>query len=230
MQMLSSESRQLNQRIADLEMPERMRRLPISDEGYPIPYFVPFIDGKPEFRGMDADKLGLCVHLKRCWLCGQPLGVHLTFPIGPMCAVNRNISEPPSHHDCALYGVRACPFLTQPRMRRNEKDKPEGHIAGVGLQRNPGVTCLWTTRSYKVWRPRGGGALFAIGDPETVEYFAEGRPATRAEVLASMELGLPLLMKIAEQEGSDAVAELLQQYDKALKLIPRGDVTEGMIK
>ena len=212
--------RQLNQRIADLEMPERMRRLPISDEGYPIPYFVPFIDGKPEFRGMDGERLGLCVRLKRCWLCGQPLGVHMTFPIGPMCAVNRNIAEPPSHHGCALYGVRACPFLTQPRMRRNEKDVPQGHIAGVGLKRNPGVICLWTTRSYRVWRPPGGGVLFAIGDPETVEYFAEGRPATRAEVLASMESGLPLLMEIAEEEGSDAVAALSKLYDKALKLIP----------
>ena len=212
---------QLNQRITDLEMPERMRRLPISDEGYPIPYFVPFIDGKPEFRGMDGEKLGLCVRLKRCWLCGQPLGVHMTFPIGPMCAVNRNISEPPSHHACALYGVRACPFLTQPRMRRNEKDLPEGHIAGIGIKRNPGVMCLWTTKSYKVWRPRAAARCLRSAIRRRVEYFAEGRPATREEVLASMESGLPLLMEIAEQEGADAVTELLNQYDKAMEQLPR---------
>lgn len=212
--------RALNKKIEHLDMPDRMRRLPINDEGYPIPYFVPFIDGKPEFRGMDGEKLGICVRLKRCWLCGQPLGVHMTFPIGPMCVVNRNISEPPSHHGCAEYGVKACPFLTQPRMRRNEKDKPQGHIAGVGLKRNPGVTCLWTTKTYKVWRPRGGGALFTIGDPETVEYFAEGRKATRAEVLHSMETGLPLLTEIAEAEGPDALAALSKQYDRALALVP----------
>jgi len=211
----------LNKRIQHLELPDRMRNLPISDEGYPIPYFVPFINGKPEFRGMDGEKLGICVRLKRCWLCGKPLGVHMTFPIGPMCAVNRNIAEPPSHHSCAEYGVRACPFLTQPRMRRNEKDMIEGHVAGVGLKRNPGVTCLWTTRSYKVYRAPNGGPLFSIGDPEKVEYFAEGRKATREEIMASMESGLPLLMEIAEDEGGDAPAALREMYDKAVReLVP----------
>ena len=47
--------RELNQRIRYLEMPSRFRHLPISDEGYPIPYFVPYYDGKPEFRGFDPD-------------------------------------------------------------------------------------------------------------------------------------------------------------------------------
>jgi hypothetical protein len=213
--------RDLNKRIQHLELPERMRSLPISDEGYPVPYFVPWINGKPEFRGMDGEKMGICVRLKRCWLCGKPLGVHMTFPIGPMCIVNRNISEPPSHHSCCLYGVRACPFLTQPRMKRNEKDKPEGHIAGIGLTRNPGVSCLWTTRSYKVHRAPNGGPLFRIGDPETIEYFAEGRTATREEIMASMESGLPLLMKEAVREGADAVAALTGMYAKAVReLVP----------
>jgi hypothetical protein len=212
--------KQLNKRIADLEIPERMRRLPISDEGYPIPWFVPFVEGKPEFRAMDSGKLAIAVRLKRCWLCGQPLGAHQTFTIGPMCAVNRNNAEPPSHHACAGYGARACPFLTQPRMRRNEKDKPEGHIAGHGLQRNPGVAMLWTTRSYKVWRPPGGGVLFSLGDPDKVEYFAEGRKATRAEILASMESGLPLLRDVAAEEGAEALEQLSKMYDEALKLVP----------
>jgi hypothetical protein len=212
--------RELNRRIQHLEVPDKMRRLPISDEGYPVPYFVPIVDGKPEFRGMDGEKLGLCVRLKRCWLCGQPLGVRMTFPIGPMCTVNRNIAEPPSHHGCAEYGAMACPFLTQPRMRRNEKDMPEGHIAGVGLMRNPGVVCLWTTRDYKVHRAPNGGVLFRIGDPEKVEYFAEGRKATRDEILHSMETGLPLLRKIAEDEGPDALTALMRMYGKALQLVP----------
>ena len=71
------------------------------------PNFVPFVDGKPEFRGMDAEKMGVCIRHKRCWLCGQPLGKFMTFPIGLTCAVNRNIAEPPSHHSCAEYGARA---------------------------------------------------------------------------------------------------------------------------
>jgi hypothetical protein len=106
----------LNQRIARLELPDRMRSLKISDEGFPTPWFVPWIDGKPEFRGMVGEKLGIALRHKRCWICGQPLGKYLTFSIGPMCAVNRNIAEPPSHLSCAEYSVRACPFLSNPRM------------------------------------------------------------------------------------------------------------------
>jgi hypothetical protein len=194
-----------------------MRRLSISDEGYPVPYFVAYRDGKPDFRCMDHEKMVIAVRHKRCWMCGQPLGKHLTFAIGPMCAVNRNIAEPPSHLACLEYGVKACPFLTQPRMRRNEKDLPEdGHIAGIGIKRNPGVTLLWTTLKYRVWRAPNGGALFELGDPEHVEYFAEGRKATREEIIESMESGLPLLMEEAEQEGAEAIAELMRCYGRAV--------------
>ena len=210
----------LNQRIMHLELPDRMRRLKISDEGFPGPWFVGYVDGKPDFRTMDGDKLVIAVRHKRCWMCGEPLGKHLTFSIGPMCAVNRNIAEPPSHLACAEYSVKACPFLSQPRMRRNEKDLPEGHVAGIGIRRNPGVTALWTTLSYKVWRAPNLGALFAIGDPEHVEYYAEGRRATREEILESMQSGLPGLMEPAVTEGPEAVAELERQCAKALELLP----------
>jgi hypothetical protein len=85
--------KQLNSRIRSLEMPERIRHLPISAEGYPIPFFVPYFDGKPEFRGFDPDKMRICARLQRCWLCGEPLGKFMAFVIGPMCAVNRTSAE-----------------------------------------------------------------------------------------------------------------------------------------
>jgi hypothetical protein len=211
----------LNNRIAHLELPQRLRRLAVSDEGYPIPWFVGYIDGKPDFRCMDGEKLGVAIRHKRCWQCGEPLGRHLVFTIGPMCLVNRTISEPPSHYDCAHYAVQACPFLTQPRMRRNEVDKPDGTIAGHGLKRNPGAVALWITSEYRVFKAPNGGVLFRIGEPERVEFYAEGRPATRDEVMASMESGLPLLHEVAEQEGRDAVAELDRLYANALQYLPK---------
>ena len=66
---------------------------------------------------------------KRCWVCGDPLGVHLTFPIGPMCALNRTISEPPSHHECASWSARNCPFLSRPHMVRREDGAINEQIA-----------------------------------------------------------------------------------------------------
>lgn len=212
---------ELNQRIRHLELPERMQRLPIDERGFPVPYFVPWIDGKPEFRGFDGEKMVICVRHRRCWLCGEPLGKFMVFVIGPMCAVNRVSAEPPSHRECALYAVQACPFLTQPKMRRNEKDMPE-HLepAGLMLRRNPGCTLMWTTLKYSIFKDGRGGALFNVGDPERVEFFAEGRAATREEVMASIDSGMPTLREMAERDGPDAVAELGQQYSKAMELVP----------
>lgn len=51
---------------------------------------------------------------------------------------------------------------------------------------------LWTS-PYEVWRPPTGGQLIAMGEPEAVEWWRMGRWATREEVLASVESGLPLL-------------------------------------
>lgn len=198
-----------------------MKHLPLSDEGYPIPYFVPNFDGKPEFRGFDPDKMRVCVRHQRCWLCGQPLGRFMAFVIGPMCSVNKTSAEPPSHYDCAFYAIQACPFLTQPRMRRNEKDMPEDSrdAPGIMLKRNPGVTLIWVTRGYKPFKA-DGGVLFRIGDPQRVEFYAEGRKATHDEIMASIDSGMPILRGMAEQDGPEAVAELEKMYTNAMELVP----------
>jgi hypothetical protein len=211
---------QLNKRIEHLHIPNQMRKLPISDRGYPVPKFVPWIDGKPEFRGYSGKHRNDCLRLGVCWLCGKPLGPFMTFVIGPMCAVNRISSEPPNHHVCAKYAARACPFLTQPRMRRNEEDMPEHDDApGIMLRRNPGVAMLWTCKKYTIVRCPDG-YLFQVGDPERIEFFAEGRTATREEILHSMETGLPALLEAAELDGPEAVAEAQTQYQQALELVP----------
>jgi hypothetical protein len=143
-------------------------------------------------------------------------------------ARNRCISEPPSHLDCAIYSARVCPFLANPRMRRNARDlyAPDGTLrdglneaAGIGLKRNPGAVCVWVTKEFRVVR-EGNGVLFRLGDPEQVLWFAEGRPATRDEVLHSIETGLPILADLARQEGPAAQAALAKQRETALALVP----------
>jgi hypothetical protein len=206
-------------------LPERLRDLPIDDRGYPVPWFVAWHDGAPDFRCMDGEKFRAAVKLRLCWVCGQPLGRWLAFPIGPMCTITRTISEPPSHRECAVWSIRNCPFLKNPRAVRDEAQLPASarEPAGFGIRRNPGVMCLWMTREYEVFNDGRGGALITVGKPEGVTWWCEGRAATRAEVEASVESGLPILLSAARRDGRFAVEALEQQLLAARALFPVDD-------
>jgi len=195
----------LNASIRDIGIPIRMKRLPINDRGYPIPFFVATVNGKPDFRAVDPAHFRDCVTKRLCWLCGDRLGQYLAFTIGPMCSVNRINSEPPSHLACAQYAVRACPFLANPRMRRNEVDMPAGTIAGEHIAHNPGAVAIWVTKSYKIKHVQGG-VLFELGDPTNVMWYCEGRPAWRGEIIEAIYRGLPSLEKhCVTQRDKDAL-------------------------
>lgn len=210
-----------NQAISKLDIPARFLKLPVDERGYPVPRFVAWIDGKPDFRVADADFAQRCRTHHLCWLCGEPLGRYMAFVIGPMCAINRISSEPPSHLDCARFAARACPFLTHPMRKRNEEGLPEEgeEPGGVMIRRNPGVTLVWVTQSYTTFK-QPGGVLFKIGEPVNTEWFARGRQATREEILASIETGLPILRNIAEQEGPKAIEAFEYQVKQGLQLVP----------
>jgi hypothetical protein len=202
------------------ELPPRMRALPVDSRGYPVPYFVDWIDGMPDFRVMDSRKLAACVYYKRCWICGEPLGQYKAFVIGPMCAVNRVSAEPPSHIDCAKFAAQACPFLALPKAVRREANMPEEtQVSGIMLKRNPGVALVWVTRSFRTVLV-DNGVLFDIGEPEQTFWYAEGRLASRAEVMASVESGLPALYELAHADSEAAVLELDTMVARATRFFP----------
>jgi hypothetical protein len=203
-------------------IPPRIAKLPVDKRGYPVPWFVAWVDGEPDFRVVEQGRIVEAITTQKCWICGEGLGRYLAFVIGPMCAVNRISSEPPSHRDCAEFAARACPFLTMPKMKRNEHGLPEDYQApaGVFIKRNPGVALIWITKTYHLIKERGGGILFEIGNPVEVLWFAEGHPAARAEVMESISGGLPLLVEAAARDGDHATALLRRKLNEALKLLP----------
>jgi hypothetical protein len=77
--------------------PPAIQALPLDRRGFPVPWFIKWFDGQPDFRVADREKMALAVRHGRCWICGKPMGRMKCFVIGPMCAVNRISSEPPSH-------------------------------------------------------------------------------------------------------------------------------------
>ncbi len=203
---------------------ERIAALPVDERGYPVPFFVAYVDGKPDFRVSDGAKLLLCVRYRLCWTCGQELGAHLAFPLGPMCTVTRTAPEPPEHRECALWSVRGCPFLSRPQMKRREDELTESceaNVPGVMIKRNPGVIAVWTTRSFEKFGDGRGGLLFKVGDPVHVTWWREGRAATRAEVLESIESGLPLLRATCMDAKGNVDAEASASLDNAVEIARR---------
>lgn len=187
------------------DLPPRIARLPVSPEGWPIPFFV--CREPLDFRVIRPGAIEACHNHARCWICGEPRGRNFAFTVGPMCGINRVSSEPPAHLECATFAARVCPFLARPRMRRNERDIPEEAVeaAGFAIARNPGATLVWSTRSYKPFRAHAGaaGVLFELGEPLALQWFANGRPATREEVSASISSGVPELLAACEEEATE---------------------------
>jgi hypothetical protein len=202
--------------------PDRVKMLPVDDRGYPVPYFVAWVEGKPEFRVMDADKWRACVTQKLCWVCGQRLGRNLAFVIGPMCAVNRISSEPPSHLECAEFSVKACPFLLNPNMRRRENNLPEGlrDPGGSMLEHNPGVSLVWITDSYKLSPDGNGKQVIRFAAPKLVKWFREGRAATRAEVESAIDFGVGKLYAHHPDATEQEKHEFESQRAKISPLLP----------
>lgn len=211
-----------NASIRAVPMPDRIKRLPVSPTGFPVPKFVAWFDGVPDFRAVNTPYFEQAHRRKLCWICGDPLGRTFAMTLGPMCAINRTISEPPSHRECSIFACRACPFLANPRMRRNGVNLPE-HVPppGTGILRNPGAMAVWLTRGYRPFQvPGDRGVLFTFDDPEEVLWFAEGRPATRAEVQASINSGFPLLEQEAAKDGGAALADLAKMVAAAERYLP----------
>lgn len=208
---------------ADLEaMPPRIAALPVGDNGYPVPWFVAWIDGKPEFRAADSTKTVRAIRERRCWVCGDSLGRWLTFVIGPMCGINRISAEPPSHLECAQWSARNCPFLNgrQSKRRKSEElDEIAAPEVGMMIRRNPGVTALWKCRDFRIVNAPGG-ILFKIGEPVGgVEWYARGRRATREEVDESVRTGLPALEDAARQDGALGIMALAAAKAKFTALL-----------
>jgi hypothetical protein len=82
-------------------------------------------------------------------------------------------------------------------------------MAGVGILRNPGVVMLWTS-GYRIFHPKRGGKgiLFEFKDPTEVEWWSEGRAATREEIIDSINGGLHHLVREAQLESNGAVEQL----------------------
>ncbi len=182
----------------DMEaLPARMRDLPVDPERQlVVPWFVAWLDGKPEFRAMDGVKWIRAIREHLCWVCGERLGVWQIFVMGPMCGITRTTPEPPCHQECARWSARHLPEAM-------------------------GVTLLWTTRRFEILEDGAGKPLIHIGDAESVEWWAEGRQSTREEVDHAVDTGMPFVAEMAKGDRAKVMVDLMRRKWWLERMYPR---------
>lgn len=202
-------------------VPARIASLPRDARGFPVPRFVEYIDGVPDFRVVNPAHLAACIRRDLCWICGGMLGGFKAFVVGPISCVSRVTSEPPSHKDCAVFAARNCPHLATPAAKRRGRDLPPSVGApGMHIDRNPGLAVVWIARSYKVMQVQ---KLIYMGEPAApLEFYACGRTATRAEIDASYESGIVETEAILPAEAMPELARQRLVFEALLeRTVPR---------
>lgn len=107
----------------EFTIPPIMKELKLDDRGYPIPFFVPIVNGKPDFRYQDPKKQILCVERKLCSICGKKLyDKSYWFISGPKGLQNRTSSDAPMHEDCARFSMESCPHLIFQKSERRSDE------------------------------------------------------------------------------------------------------------
>lgn len=226
----------------DVPVPKYMRGLPRDSRGYLVPCFVQWmrdrkpvpplglLDGaEPDFRVIDTAFFGRAVKQRLCWICGNPLGRYQHYVIGPMCAINRITSEPPSHRDCAEYALQVCPMMLNPNMRRDldYSDLDDDTVAPAGMHDdgNPGSFVQWVQTAPvapELTTLGKAGVLLRLADPTEVHWWTRGRRATFAEADLALTLGLDKLERIArERDGAGGIVELRRLYEGARTTLPK---------
>jgi hypothetical protein len=105
-------------------VPSFLAHLPVV-AGMPVPFFVTWFDGVPDFRVPDTEKVAECLKFRLCGICGRKLGEHMYFIGGPLSKANKLFNDPPMHKACAEFSSRVCPYLTGKRQGYSRRAVPD---------------------------------------------------------------------------------------------------------
>jgi len=113
----------------DFTIPQELSHLRLDERGFPIPFFVPMVKDKPEFRYKDRKKIEYCIAKRRCSICGKKLRSQFSYVItGPMGLKNRIVSDAPMHLLCAQFTMEACPYIHFERTKRIDNRDGGEHV------------------------------------------------------------------------------------------------------
>lgn len=137
----------------NLEIPKELSHLKIDKRGYPVPFFVSWINGEPEFRYLDAVRAKMIIDNKLCHICGKKLNKDFFYFIsGPIGLQNRISSDAAMHKTCAEFSLRACPHLYLQKADRRDNDelgKAIGSMPSPVIREKPNTLFLIKSNKFK---------------------------------------------------------------------------------
>lgn len=165
--------KQVKDALKSVVMPPNIEALPKDGRGYPIPYTVAYIGGKPDFTVVDPDKWKRALKFGLCGVCGKPNYGRKWFIGGPSCHVNRMFYDHPMHEECARYAIVVCPYLAITKMTHRTV-KPEGTVfVSAASEEKPDKFMLGRAKSVKTVR-FGDDILLRASEWEHVEWWVGG--------------------------------------------------------
>lgn len=130
----------------NFDIPEQMAHLRLDEKGYPIPFFAPIVDGKPNFKYQDTKKRDMCIERKLCPICGKKLPKDYSYIVsGPAGYKNGISSDAMMHRACAEFSMLACPHLHFERSERKVDVSPNPAM----LPDKPGEIYLVKVSKFK---------------------------------------------------------------------------------
>jgi hypothetical protein len=119
--------------------------------GYPVPFVQIWIDGKPDFRVIDPEKVRQCVNKKLCAICGVKLGEFCFFIGSDLCKANHLFTDPAMHGPCAEFATRSCAFLSGKKPEYSNRPVAESvvRVEEMAASTRPKNMYVFTTRTKK---------------------------------------------------------------------------------
>ena len=182
-------------------IPDSMAALPLDGRGLPVPHFVPWFDGEPDFSRVKPGALEFSHQNNLCWLCNEFLGVSKWFILDDITrCINRTASHLPSHRACAEFAAKNYPCMTQAQH---------------------GCSCLWETNAYRVFTDLEGRITIDIGEASGATFWCDGRKASQEQVLESVRNSIGKLQAEAIGNGPMAMVELVRKVEDFRRWLDR---------
>jgi hypothetical protein len=114
------------------KMPQRLEKFPLDSSRGDLPIFYTVrMDkhGTPFFTQVDYQRREECIVNRKCGICGEELGDDIVCvgAADEKTARVLSFAEAAMHEECAMYAIKACPYLRTPGyLMREQRQVPEG--------------------------------------------------------------------------------------------------------